>query len=60
MTETIAAPANKPVTFGADKGKAYREPAGAAKMSAVRRKAKSLLKRGLVSEKAVKRHLGDL
>lgn len=70
MAESTTAPNNKPVTFGA---KVVREPAGvtdaapmkprapsgAAKKAVVRKKAKGAIKRGMISEKAAKRHLGD-
>ncbi len=57
MAETTAAPANKAVAY---QGKPLRAPSGAAKKSVVRKKAKSAINRGLVSEKAARRHLGDL
>jgi hypothetical protein len=56
MADTMTAPNNKPVNFG---GKIAREPSGAAKKSVVRKKAKVAIKRGMISEKAAKRHLGD-
>ena len=63
MAGTAPAANNKPVAF---KGDVEREPAGvtdAAPMKlpskAKRKRAKSAIKRGLVSEKAAKRHLGD-
>lgn len=61
MADTTTAPANKAVNFGGGRseGKTMREPSGAAKKSATRKRAKSAIKRGLVSEKAAKRHLGD-
>lgn len=54
MSDTVAAPNNKSVAF---KGAVTREPSGAAKTSVVRKKAKSAIKRGMISEKAAKRHL---
>lgn len=68
MAETPVAPNNKPVSFGA---KPAREPAGVhnaapmkraggKKLSAhIRKTAKSAMKRGMISEKAAKRHLGE-
>jgi hypothetical protein len=63
MAETTAAPNNKPVAFGK---KPQREPAGvvnAAPMKKLsprgRKTAKGAIKRGLISEKAAKRLLGD-
>lgn len=54
MAETTAAPANKAVTYQA-------KPKGNRKNKAVTRKvAKGAIKRGMISEKAAKRHLGDL
>lgn len=57
MAETTTAPANKAIAY---QGKPRRAPSGAAKKSVVRKKAKSAINRGLVSEKAARRHLGDL
>jgi hypothetical protein len=54
MAETTSAPNNKPVAF---KGAVTREPSGAAKKAVVRKKAKSAMKRGMISEKAAARHL---
>lgn len=54
MSETTSAPNNKAVAF---KGAVTREPSGAAKKSMVRKKARSAIKRGMISEKAAKRHL---
>jgi hypothetical protein len=58
MSDTTTAPANKAVNYGGDKP--ARAPSGAAKKSVTRKKAKSAIKRGLVSEKAAKRHFGDV
>lgn len=55
MAETVAAPNNKAVAF---KGKPVREMSGTSKSKAVQHKASRAIKRGLVSEKAAKRHLG--
>lgn len=57
MADTAVAPNNKAVAF---KGKVDRELAGAAKKSVTRKVAKKAIKRGLISEKAAKRHLGDV
>lgn len=57
MADTTSAPPNKAIAY---QGKPAREPAGAAKKSITRKKAKSAIKRGMISEKAAKRHLGDL
>lgn len=57
MAETITAPNNKTVAF---RGKPEREIAGAAKKSFTRKAAKKAIKRGMISEKAAKRHLGDV
>jgi hypothetical protein len=54
MSETTTAPNNKSVTF---KAKPMREPSGAAKNAMTRKKAKSAIRKGLVSEKAATRHL---
>lgn len=56
MAETPVAPNNKSVAF---RGKPMREPAGAAKTSVQRVRAKRAIKRGAISEKAAKKHLGD-
>lgn len=65
MADTTSAPNNKALNFG---DKVAREPAGvtnAAPMKkpkpskSLRKKANHAVKRGLVSEKAAKRHLGD-
>lgn len=54
VSETTSAPANKAVAYQA-------KPKGNRKNKAVtRRVAKSAINRGLVSEKAAKRHLGDV
>lgn len=57
MADTTTAPNNKPVAF---RGKPQRELAGAAKKSVTRKTAKRAIKRGMISEKAAKRHLGDV
>lgn len=57
MAETTIAPNNKAVAFGV---KPARELGGAAKKSVVRKKAKRAIKRGIISEKAAKKHLGDV
>lgn len=64
MAETTVAANNKPVTFGA---KPDREPAGltnAAPMKKTSKKfrkmAKGAIKRGMISPKAAKRHLGGV
>lgn len=56
MADTTTAPNNKPVDFG---DKVTREVSGAAKKSVVRKGAKRAIKRGMISEKAAKRHLKD-
>lgn len=56
MAATTTAPNNKSVAY---KGKPMREPSGAAKKSVTKKRAKSAINRGLISEKAAKRHLGD-
>lgn len=63
MAETPVAPNNKPVNYGA---KAASEPAGAKNTAPMkkskglqRKRAKSAIKRGMISEKAAKRHLGE-
>jgi len=62
MADTTAAPNNKAVSY---RGKPEREPAGvtnAAPMKppkAKRKSAKRAIKRGMISEKAAKRHLGE-
>lgn len=57
MAETPTAPNNKAVAF---KGKPMREPAGAVKKAVTRKRAKSAIKRGMISPKAAARHLKDL
>jgi hypothetical protein len=54
MAETTTAPNNKAVAF---KAKPVREMASAGKSKAVHRKASRAIKRGLISEKAARRHL---
>lgn len=67
MANTISAPNNKPVTFGAKPG---REMAGTRKNAedqavdgkppkAVRKNAKRAIKRGMISPKAAAKHLKD-
>jgi hypothetical protein len=57
MAETTAAPNNKPVNFGRKtEGEAVAKPKMA---KATRKKASRAIKRGMISEKAAKRHLGD-
>lgn len=56
MAETTASPANKAVTY---QGKPEREHIRAPKKVSVKKAAKRAIKRGLVSEKAAKRHLGS-
>lgn len=63
MAETTAAPNNKPVAFGA---KPEREPPGVENAAPIkkpskhgRKTAKRAIKRGMISEKAAKKHLGD-
>lgn len=57
MASTTSAPNVKAVSF---KGKPMREPAGAAKKSVTRKRAKKAMSRGLISEKAAARHLKGL
>lgn len=61
MAETPVAPNNKPVAFGT---KPEREPSTVAakpkKSKALRKRASGAIKRGMISEKAAKRHLGDV
>lgn len=56
MAETTVSPNNKPVAF---RGKPERELSGAAKKSSTRKIAKRAMKRGMISEKAAKKHLGE-
>jgi len=56
MAETKIAPNNKAVKFGV---KPMHEPAGAAKKSKTRKTAKRAINRGMISEKAAKRHLAE-
>lgn len=67
MAETPVAANNKPVKFDA---KAQREPAGVPNLAPMksakgklspraRKSAKSAMKRGMISEKAAKKHLGE-
>ena len=63
MAETTSAPNNKPVTFKGDR--TDREPAGVANTApmkpakGMRKKAKSAIKRGMISPKAAAKHLKD-
>lgn len=57
MAATTTAPNNKSIAF---KGRVMREPSGAAKKSMVRKSAKRAMKRGMISEKAARRHLADV
>jgi hypothetical protein len=54
MAETKTAPNNKTVAY---RGKPKREPSGAVKRKRAK-SAKSAINRGLISNKAAKRHLG--
>ena len=62
MADTTTAPNNKATAF---RGKPDREPAGVTNTApmkvkkATRKKASRAIKRGMISEKAAKRHLGD-
>jgi hypothetical protein len=62
MADSTAAPNNKAVAF---RGKPEREPAGVSNAAPMkppkskRKQAKRAIKRGMISEKAAKRHLGD-
>lgn len=61
MADTNAAPNNKPVAFGNEVG---REPAGIANAAPMkpskhqRKTAKRAIRKGMISEKAAKKHLG--
>lgn len=63
MAETIAAPNNKPIAFG---NKVEREPAGLANAAPMKAKpskqqrktVKSAMRKGMISEKAARKHLG--
>ena len=57
MAETTPAPNNKPVAFGK---KMAREPSGAAKSASIRKKAKGAINKGMISEKAAKKYLGNV
>jgi hypothetical protein len=63
MADTPTAPNNKAVKFGA---KAEAEPAGVANAAPMkmgkgtRKHAKRAIKRGMISEKAAKKHLGGV
>lgn len=68
MAETPVAPNNKPVAFGVKPGRemadnrvnAEDQPAsGKPKKPKIRKSAKRAIKRGMISEKAARRHLGD-
>ena len=63
MADTTLAPNNKAIAFGDEP---EREPAGVANAAPikkpskhVRKTAKRAIKRGMISEKAAKKHLGD-
>lgn len=66
MAETTTAPNNKPVSFGAKPEREMstvakpRNPAVKKLSPRGRKKAKSAIKRGMISEKAAKKHLGDV
>lgn len=66
MAETTLAPNNKAVDFGAkvDAEPAgvpkAREPSGAAKSASIRKKAKGAINKGMISEKAAKKFLGNV
>lgn len=76
MAETTTAPNNKPVAFGkkavaepageevtADAAvapKLPRAPSGAAKSASIRKKAKGPINKGMISEKAAKKFLGNV
>lgn len=64
MAETPVAPNNKAISFGA---KPAREPAGLKNAATrkpgskkIRKSVKQAMKRGMISEKAANKHLGDL
>lgn len=66
MAETTNAPNNKPVAFGAKPDREMagemakpRNPAVKKLSPRGRKKAKSAIKRGMISEKAAKRHFGE-
>ena len=54
MADSEAAENNKETAF---KAKPMREPSGAAKKSAIRKKALGAINRGMISEKAAQKHL---
>lgn len=54
MADTTTAPANKAIAYSG-KPKAPRK-----NKAVTRKKAESAINRGMISEKAAKRHLGDL
>lgn len=66
MAESTAAPNNKPVAFGAKVAAEpsgvpkVRAPSGAAKAASIRKKAKGAINRGMISEKAAKKFLGNV
>jgi hypothetical protein len=69
MAETPIAPNNKPVTFGAKPGREMadtrvnaedRPVDGKPKKPKIRKAAKGAIKRGMISEKAAKRHFGGV
>jgi hypothetical protein len=66
MAETETAENNKPVAFkekviGEPTGpRTPRMPSGAAKAASIRKKAKGVLNKGMISEKAAKKFLADV
>lgn len=66
MAETTPAPNNKPVDFGKEVSREpagaakLREPSGAAKSASIRKKAKGAINKGMISEKAAKKFLGNV
>lgn len=64
MADSTTAPNNKPVSFGVKKP--AREPAGITNAAPIKKPSKALrknanraIKRGMISPKAAKKHLGD-
>jgi hypothetical protein len=58
VAETVTAPNNKAIAFGT---KPQAEFAGVKKLSPRgRKRAKGAMKRGMISEKAAKKHLGGV
>jgi hypothetical protein len=66
MAETTTAPNNKPVAFGQKVTREpsgiakVRAPSGAAKSAVIRKKAKGAINKGMISEKAAKKYLGNV